>query len=391
MSAIPSSALRNLGFSMLVTIAAAVAPAFSQTTPATTPQSSPTAPQQSQDGWKHFNGGWSNQTATTPRATESPAPNASTASPAEQNSDPNTQSAPADQSQNAPPAAPATPPVNPPAPGPQASPTPWQLTVPSGTYLTVRLNEPLSSDRNQEGDTFTATLAQPVITQGVVVAQRGQTVGGRVVEAKKAGRVSGVSRLRLELTGLTLADGQYVPIQSQLIRLNGPTSVGRDVSAVAGTTALGAAVGAAAAWGTGAAIGAGAGLVASTIGVLVTRGRPTILYPETQLTFQVTAPINVDTERAPQAFRVASEEDYPQNTATANYPQGAPNCGPYGCPPPAYPYSYPYPYYSYYSPYYYPYPYFWGPSFGFYYGRGFYGRGFYGRGYYGGFRGGFHR
>src|SRR6516164_3776243 len=43
------------------------------------------------------------------------------------------------------------------------------LTMRPGTTLTVRLNEPLSSDRNQVGDVFTASLDQPVIVLGIVV------------------------------------------------------------------------------------------------------------------------------------------------------------------------------------------------------------------------------
>ena len=136
-------------------------------------------------------------------------------------------------------------------------PIPANLTLKPGTYITVRLNQGLSSDRNQAGDAFAATLAKPIIVDGVVVAERGQTVGGKVVEAKKAGRVEGVSHLKVQLTDLTLSDGQPVPIQTVLFTKNGPTSVGRDVGAVGATTATGAAIGAAAGWGTGAAIGAG--------------------------------------------------------------------------------------------------------------------------------------
>lgn len=40
--------------------------------------------------------------------------------------------------------------------------------------------------------------------------------------------------------------------------------------------------------GTGAAVGAAAGAAAGTIGVLLTRGDPTIIAPETLLAFQVT-------------------------------------------------------------------------------------------------------
>jgi len=62
---------------------------------------------------------------------------------------------------------------------------PAHLTIKQGTYVTVRVNQWLSSDRNQQGDAFTATLEQPIVVDGIVVAQRGQTVAGRVSELKR--------------------------------------------------------------------------------------------------------------------------------------------------------------------------------------------------------------
>ena len=251
---------------------------------------------------------------------------------------------------------------NPPMPPqqqmPEPSPPPAQLTIRPGTYITVRINQPLSSDHNQQGDAFSATLARPVVVDGFVVAQRGETLGGRVVEAQKAGRVQGVSKLGIQLTDLTLVDGQQLPIQTQLISRSGSTSVGRDAAVIGGTTALGAATGAAAAWGRGAAIGAGAGAVVGIVGVLLTRGNPTVLYPEQLLTFRVETPVTVSTERSMQAFRYVEPEDY---NGPADY-----NAGPMGPhrPPPPY-YAYPYP--RYYS------GYFWGP--GFYYGGSIFIRG----------------
>ena len=250
-------------------------------------------------------------------------------------------------------------------------PIPAKLTIKPGTFITVRLNQGLSSDRNQAGDGFAATLAKPVIVDGVVVADRGQTLGGKVVEAKKAGRVEGVSRLAVQLTDLTLLDGQPVPIQTQLFSKNGPTSVGRDVGAVGATTAAGAAIGAAADWGRGAAIGAGAGLLVGIVGVLVTRGHPTYLYPEQILTFRVEAPVTVSTEAAPQAFRWVGPYDY-ERTYDVQNRTGPPNAGYYGYNTP-YPYASPYPYYGY--GYGYGYPYYWGPGIGLYWGRGYWGRG----------------
>lgn len=262
----------------------------------------------------------------------------------------------------------------PPQPGPQAA-VPPQLTIKPGAYVTVRLNNYLSSDKSQAGDAFSATLVRPIIVDGVVVAAPGQTLGGRVTEAKKAGRVEGTSRLGIELTDLPVVDGQQVPIKTQFISRNGPTSTGRDAGAIAGTTAVGAAIGAGVGWGTGAAIGAGAGAAAGILGVLLTRGHPTILGPETLLTFRVEQPVTIATDHAPNAFRFVNETDYQTQQPRL---QARPGYGPQPPPPGAgyYAPGYAYPYYPYY-------PYYWGApgvylGFGGYWGHGFYGRGFYG-------------
>src|ERR1700722_12867883 len=61
------------------------------------------------------------------------------------------------------------------APPPQANVgVPSTLTIPSGAVIKIRVNEWLSSDKNVVGDGFSATLDQPVIANGFVVAQRGQ-------------------------------------------------------------------------------------------------------------------------------------------------------------------------------------------------------------------------
>jgi hypothetical protein len=265
------------------------------------------------------------------------------------------------------------------------------LIIPSGNFINVRVDQPLSTDHNQAGDFFSATLIDPIVVDGIVVAQRGQRVSGQVTESDKGGRVSGVARLKLEITQLTAVDGQQVPVQTQFVSRNARSTVGRDAGIIAGTTGLGAAVGAAAGWGRGAAIGAGAGAVLGIAGVLLSRGAPAVVYPETPLTFRIEQAAAIDTQRAPQAFQPVNTYQYQQPQTQlrmgppAPGPYGGPNGGSYGYPyaapyaaaPYPYAYAYPYPYYPYY---------YWGPSFGVVIGRGWYGgRGYGGRGY-GGFR-----
>ena len=243
---------------------------------------------------------------------------------------------------------------------------PPELTLRPGSYVTVRLDQALSSDRNHAGDAFSATLVKPLVVDGVVVAERGQTLGGRVVEAQKAGRVEGVSRLAVELIDLPLVDGQQIPLKTQFVSQRGDTSLGRDTAAVGGTTALGAAVGAAAGGGFGAGIGAASGAVVGLIGVLTTRGHASVIYPESVVTFRVEAPVTISTMHAPKAFRFVDPRDYQradslQQRAQTQQRVVAPA-----------PYYSPY-YYGGYYPYYWGSGYYWGPSVGFYYGRGYWG------------------
>lgn len=259
----------------------------------------------------------------------------------------------------------------------QAGAIPAQLTVPGGTFLTVRVNQMLSSDRNQPGDSFTASLVQPLVVNGVVVAEPGETIAGQVVDTKKS-HLGETARLGIQLTDLTLVDGQQVPIQSQLISRKGSGLNGNDAGTIVGTTALGAVIGSAVGWGTGAAIGAGAGALG---GVLLTHGHASVIYPEQVLTFRLEAPITISTANAPQAFHYVQPNEY--NQPQYNYgPRPGAYAGAAPPPPAPYPYAYAYPYY---------YPYYWGPSFVFYGGRGYWGGGggrYFGRGYYGrpGFR-----
>ena len=61
---------------------------------------------------------------------------------------------------------------------PPPPPPPQKVTVPSGTALTVRLIDPIDSEKNQVGDTFHATLNTPLTLNGDVVVPSGSDVQG---------------------------------------------------------------------------------------------------------------------------------------------------------------------------------------------------------------------
>lgn len=228
------------------------------------------------------------------------------------------------------------------------------LTLPPGTLVTVRTTQPLSSDRNRPGDSFTTVLDQPVIVQGWVVARRGQVVMGRIVEAQKTGRGNSSSRLVIELDELSLVDGQPLPIHTELAEIasGSPSRSRNEGAAVGATTGAGAVIGAIAGGGTGAAIGAAVGAAVGVAGVLTTRGKATEIRPESQLTFRLENAVTISTAQSRHAFLPVKPDDYNNRRPTRN-PERYPAARNYPPPPPGY-YAYDYAYdYGYaYAPYY---------------------------------------
>lgn len=178
-------------------------------------------------------------------------------------------------------------------PAPPPPPQPMKVTLTEGTVLPVRIGETLSSEKNEIGDSWSGTLSQPLVINGLVIAERGAQVEGRVTDVKRAGRVKGVANMTVALTRLTTADGQRINLQTSGISRAGKDETKRDVGKVAIASGIGAAIGAIAGGGRGAGIGAGAGAGAGTGVVLATRGGPAVIANETLLSFRVSEPVTI--------------------------------------------------------------------------------------------------
>ncbi len=173
---------------------------------------------------------------------------------------------------------------------------PHTVTIAAGTFLPVRIGETLSASHNQSGDGFLATLDQPLVVDGFIIAERGSRLEGRVVEAEPSGRAKGTSYLGIELVKLSTADGQHIQIRTQAYRREAASSAGGDAAKVGVGAALGAAIGAAAGGGKGAAIGVGAGAAAGVAGVMLSRGKSAEIPVETRIRFRLADPVTI-TER----------------------------------------------------------------------------------------------
>lgn len=172
--------------------------------------------------------------------------------------------------------------VHPVAPTP---PPPQKVTVPAGTQLSIRLNDPLDSERNQVGDSFHGSLSAPIVVDGETVIPSGADVVGRVANVQSAGRFAGNSLLTLELTSLEVNGRTYSLQTNQWTRAG--KGEGKNTATKVGIgTAAGAILGGIIGGGKGAAIGAATGAGAGT-GVSASRkGEQIRLGPEAVLNFQ---------------------------------------------------------------------------------------------------------
>jgi len=162
--------------------------------------------------------------------------------------------------------------------------------------IAVRLSEALSSDNNEKGDTFFATLDAPLAADGFVIAERGARAEG-IVDVVRGGRGNGAAHLVLQLTSVHTSDGQRVPIETATFDRKAETSGGEDAAKVGGGAALGAIIGALAGGGKGAGIGALAGGAAGAGGAVLTHGRTAKLPVESRISFRLQRDVTV-TERA---------------------------------------------------------------------------------------------
>lgn len=158
--------------------------------------------------------------------------------------------------------------------------------------IEARLNEGLSTRRNQSGDRFTAVLEEPVSVNGVDVIPRGARVTGRVTTADSSGRLQGRAVLGITLESIEHR-GQMVAVTTNLDTRASKSHKKRNFAIIGGTAGLGALIGGLAGGGTGAAIGAGAGAGAGT-GVAAGTGKREVEIPaESVFTFRLRAPLQL--------------------------------------------------------------------------------------------------
>ena len=182
------------------------------------------------------------------------------------------------------------------APAPVETPKPQPIVLPAGTTLTVTVDQALSSDKSQSGQTFQATLAQPVTVHGTTAVPKGSNVTGTVVTAKKKGKIKGEGQLALSLTSITIRGKNY-PIQTGTLDSTVKGKGKRTAATTGGGAAGGALIGGLAGGGKGAGIGALVGAGAGLVGGALTGNKQIEIPAESPLTFTLSKSLTLPPAR----------------------------------------------------------------------------------------------
>ena len=162
-------------------------------------------------------------------------------------------------------------------------------TLPAGTNLVIRMIEGVDSETNRVGQTFRASMDQPVMVDGQTVIPRGADAWVKLVDSKDSGKLAGRAELALALQSVSI-NGHMVDINTQSINKESGSQGEKTAKVAGGTAAVGAIIGAIAGGGKGAAIGAGAGAAAGAGSQVILGGQRVRIPSETRLTFVLDNP-----------------------------------------------------------------------------------------------------
>jgi hypothetical protein len=146
--------------------------------------------------------------------------------------------------------------------------------------------DPVDSSTASVGETFKASLDQPITFDDETIFPKGSEVWVKLSKVQSAGRVSGRSELQLQLDRISLRGKNYL-LESSTYVTTGASQGGRTAKSAGLGAAIGAAIGAVSGGGKGAVIGATTGAGAGAGVEAIRKGEAVRVDSETRLDFRL--------------------------------------------------------------------------------------------------------
>jgi hypothetical protein len=164
--------------------------------------------------------------------------------------------------------------------------------IPSGTAITVRMIDAVDSKESRPGQTFKASVDDPVMVGDRTIIPKGADVVTKLTEVKDPSKLAGGGELTLALDSISI-NGGMVNVSSESVTTAGESRKGDSAKIIGGTAALGAIIGAIAGGGKGAALGGVSGAGAGTAVRVLMKGSEVKIPSETRLTFTLQSAVKL--------------------------------------------------------------------------------------------------
>jgi hypothetical protein len=166
------------------------------------------------------------------------------------------------------------------------------LTIPSGTVIKVRMIDAVDSETSQLGQTFQASLDDPIMIEGQTAVPRGADIVAKLVEDKQSGKISGRTELTLDLVSMRV-NGKMIDLTTQEVTTSSGSRGAKSAKVIGGAAAVGAVLGGIFGGGKGAAIGATSGAGAGGAVQVLTKGQRVKIPAETRLSFTLQNSVSI--------------------------------------------------------------------------------------------------
>jgi hypothetical protein len=181
--------------------------------------------------------------------------------------------------------------ANLPPPPPPAAPRRTAIFIPPGTPITARLIDGVDVDSSITGQSFRASIDDPIMIGGATIVPRGAPAVVQAVKVQESGRLKGSAEVTLKLMSF-VARGKSYDVASSYADAKSEGEGKKTTRKIIGGAGLGAIIGGLAGGGRGAAIGAAAGGAGGTA-VAASAKAKLKLPPETRLQFQLVSGVTI--------------------------------------------------------------------------------------------------
>ncbi len=172
-------------------------------------------------------------------------------------------------------------------------PEPIRVTIPAGTLFKVQLNQSIRTSTHRNGQSFFATLKEPIMLGSKTLIPEGVPLLGVISRSIESGYLSGMALIELRLVRIFMLDQTTYLLTTEPFQKTGRAHLLHNMGLIGGVAILGAGAGILFGQIPGALVGMSLGAVIGGVFAYVTGKENLFLKAGTELVFKLSRPITI--------------------------------------------------------------------------------------------------